>query len=76
LALFGNWLGRSVWWCLIALWLWPLALPVLDSADSVGHLAPAVSLASDADLFYLDEYVELGMGPRYFVLTPRSRARP
>ncbi len=49
-----------------ALWLWPLTTPLLDRADSIGYLAPGLSLASDGDLLYYDEYRQLGMNARYF----------
>ena len=51
-------------------WLWPLALPIVDRADTVGYIAPALSLVRDGDLLYLDEYDALRMHPRYHRPTP------
>lgn len=61
---------RLARWSVFLIWLFPLGTPLLDRADSVGYLAPAISLAEDGDLLYYDEYRELGMNERYFRPTP------
>lgn len=48
-----------------ALWLWPLALPLVDKADSAGYVSVASSVVDDGDLLYLDDYRELEMWERY-----------
>lgn len=57
---------------LILMWLIPLGRPLIDQADSVGYIAPALSIVDDGDLLYLNEYRELAMSPRYFRLTPEG----
>jgi len=64
----GRWLLAG----LLVLWVFPLTLPIFPVADSVGYLAPALSIVTDGDLLYLDEYQELGMMERYFRPTPRG----
>lgn len=53
-----------------AAWVWPLTTPLVDRADSLGYLAPAISIATDGDLLYLDEYRELEMNSMFFRPTP------
>lgn len=68
--------ARVRWLALVlgALWLWPLAIPLVDRADSAGYVSVTASLAEEGDVVLVDEYAALEVWDRYARISPTGLA--